>query len=117
MQGLGDKPLRHLRPIRVCGVNEVDAQDSTARRSTASASAGSLGSPQMPLPVIRIAPNPMRTTGLDRRPSVNVPDAAALRVHYAGCHKLDSFMFRSKFPAMISPYSRDVPVDMSRRRA
>src|SRR6266536_526125 len=36
---------------------------STARRSTSSAPPGSAGGPQMPGPVIRIAPNPSRRTG------------------------------------------------------
>src|SRR5262249_6792235 len=48
---------------------------STARRSTATAATGSLGSPQTPSPVIRIAPNPIRRTTTS--PRVIEPAAAA----------------------------------------
>src|SRR5215207_2760266 len=49
---------------------------SRARLSTRRASSGSEGSPQMPSPVIRIAPKPMRFTS--RSPPIeNVPAAAA----------------------------------------
>jgi hypothetical protein len=50
----------------------------TARRSTRIASSGSLGGPQMPGPVIRIAPQPSRTTGVSP-PILNVP------LDLAGC--------------------------------
>src|SRR5215467_7738349 len=49
---------------------------STARRSTACAFARSGGSPQMPWPVIRIAPKPIRRTTRSP-PSVIEPAAAA----------------------------------------
>ncbi len=49
---------------------------STARRSTRRASSGSAGSPQIPGPVIRMAPYPMRVTSRSS-PRVKVPLAAA----------------------------------------
>src|SRR5215207_2558775 len=49
---------------------------SIARLSTALASSGSSGSPQMPSPVIRMAPKPMRIT-LRSPPRLNVPADAA----------------------------------------
>ncbi|CAO5170296.1 exported hypothetical protein [Frankia sp. AiPs1] len=49
---------------------------STARRRTARACSGSAGGPQIPGPVIRIAPNPRRVTGRSP-PSRNVPLPAA----------------------------------------
>src|SRR5271170_2608984 len=51
---------------------------STARRSTRIASPRSRGSPQMPRPVIRIAPYPRRVTAT-LPPSENTPLAAATR--------------------------------------
>src|SRR4051812_32308269 len=48
---------------------------STTRRSRAIAPSLSAGSPQMPGPVIRMAPKPRRLTAMS--PSVNCPAAAA----------------------------------------
>src|SRR6267142_3227954 len=45
---------------------------SVARRRTASADAGSLGGPQIPSPVIRMAPNPRRLT-VSSPPNETVP--------------------------------------------
>ena len=50
---------------------------STARRNVAKAAARSLGGPQMPSPVIRIAPNPSRLT-VSSPPNVMVPAALAV---------------------------------------
>ncbi len=50
---------------------------STARRSTAIATSRSGGGPQMPSPVIRIAPNPSRWT-VRSPPIVIVPESAAV---------------------------------------
>src|ERR1700736_1397474 len=50
---------------------------STARRSTRLHSSGSAGSPQMPGPVRRMAPKPIRLT-VRSSPSAVVPAAAAL---------------------------------------
>src|SRR3982751_3737517 len=55
---------------------------SIARRSTASASRRSAGGPQMPFPVIRIAPNLRRCTGISP-PSSKIPLSAASRVYVA----------------------------------
>src|SRR6516225_5306522 len=52
---------------------------STARRSTALASSRSRGSPQMPRPVRRMAPNPRRLT-VRSPPMSMVPEAAAVTV-------------------------------------
>src|ERR1700680_4699118 len=52
---------------------------SIARRSTRRASSGSLGSPQIPLPVILIAPKPSLWIGRSP-PIAKVPLAAALLV-------------------------------------
>src|ERR1700722_15329534 len=52
---------------------------STARRSTRRTSSGSLGSPQIPFPVIRMAPKPSLWIGKSP-PIVKVPLAAALMV-------------------------------------
>src|SRR5687768_3126520 len=49
---------------------------STARRRTVFASSRSAGGPQIPSPVIRIAPNPRRRTS-SSRPRVRVPAADA----------------------------------------
>src|ERR1700733_199144 len=49
---------------------------STARRSVASAAALSAGGPQIPVPVMRIAPYPNRLT-VRSPPIVRVPEAAA----------------------------------------
>jgi hypothetical protein len=48
---------------------------STTRRSVAVACPSSGGSPQMPLPVIRIAPKPIRRT--TRSPPISMVPAAA----------------------------------------
>ena len=48
---------------------------STTRRSVALACPSSGGSPQMPLPVIRIAPKPIRRT--TRSPPISMVPAAA----------------------------------------
>src|SRR5215467_10539797 len=50
---------------------------STVRRSSLIASTRSRGSPHIPGPVIRIAPNPSRVTAV-RPPSKNTPLAAAV---------------------------------------
>src|SRR5947209_7174870 len=50
---------------------------STARRSTAIATARSGGAPQMPVPVTRMAPNPRRLT-VRSPPTSMVPATAAL---------------------------------------
>ncbi len=47
---------------------------STTRRSTALATSRSGGSPQIPLPVMRMAPNPMRLT-VRSPPTSIVPDS------------------------------------------
>src|SRR5487761_1238727 len=54
---------------------------STARRSVALAFSRSGGSPQMPWPVIRIAPNPSRLTVMSP-PTSMVPASAALGVPF-----------------------------------
>src|SRR5258708_7412363 len=55
---------------------------SIARRKTRRASSGSAGSPQMPLPVMRIAPKPRRWIG-NSFPRLKVPLAAALAESFA----------------------------------
>src|SRR4051794_738044 len=50
---------------------------STARRSTAMASSWSFGGPQMPSPVMRMAPKPRRRTV--RSPKVKVPTVVSSR--------------------------------------
>ncbi len=53
---------------------------STARCSTRLASSRSGGSPQMPFPVMRMAPNPRRRTVGPSWPMVKVPVAWSVRV-------------------------------------
>src|SRR5262245_66384808 len=50
-----------------------------SRRRTARAATGSFGGPQMPSPVMRIAPKPSRVTSRSP-PMANVPDAVAVTV-------------------------------------
>ena len=71
MQRLGEDQLADVGPVGVGGVDEVDTElDGSAydRR----ASSRSFGSPQMPWPVIRMAPKPSRYTG-PRSMISNVP--------------------------------------------
>src|SRR5260370_8356980 len=53
--------------------------NATARRRTASAEAGSLGGPQIPSPVIRMAPKPRRRT-VSSLPSETFPLEAVVCV-------------------------------------
>src|SRR4051794_5235714 len=52
---------------------------SGRRRSTARAASGFSGGPQMPGPVMRMAPKPRRVTSMSP-PIANVPDAIAVTV-------------------------------------
>ena len=56
---------------------------STARRSTRIASSRSSGGPQMPSPVMRMAPKPRRFTS--RSPNLTVPALLAVVVWVMGC--------------------------------
>ena len=61
MQRLGDLELVHLRPVGICGVEEVDAE-LAARRSTAIEFSRSSGQPVTRGPVSRMQPKPSRCT-------------------------------------------------------
>ena len=74
VQGLRDHLLADVGPVRVGRVDQL-TPSSTARRSTESDSSWSRGGPQMPSPVIRIAPYPSRFTS--RPPILIVPAGIA----------------------------------------
>ena len=61
MQSLGYDFLAHVRTVGVRSVDEIYSQFHR-RRKTRMALARSAGSPQIPLPVMRMDPNPKRVT-------------------------------------------------------
>jgi hypothetical protein len=58
-------------------VSTKSTSSERSRRSTARAATGSSGGPQMPRPVMRIAPKPSRVTSMSP-PMANAPDAVAV---------------------------------------
>ena len=74
MQRLRDQLLADVRAVGVGGVDEVDAElDRAPQHGERSSRSG--GSPQIPSPVMRIAPNPSRFTVMSAMS--NVPAAVA----------------------------------------
>ena len=75
MKRFADQLLRHVRPVGIGGVDEIDAKLGQPFQR-AEGFRPVLGSPQMPLPVIRMAPKPRRLISISP-PILNFPDFAA----------------------------------------
>ena len=84
MKRFADQLLRHVRPVGIGGVDEIDAKLGQPFQR-AEGFRPVPGSPQMPLPVMRMAPKPRRLISISP-PILNFPDFAASSFAILGLH-------------------------------